>query len=45
MSMFGDLLNPETIKGVILIFIIVFVVTGRAGKTIGNIIRGQVDKW
>lgn len=45
MSMFEDLLNPETIKGLVLLLIIVFVVTGRASKIIGNTIRKQVDKW
>ena len=43
--MFGDLLNPETIKGIVLIVIIIFIVTGRAGKILGNLVRKQVDKW
>lgn len=45
MSMFGDLLNPETIKSVVLLLVIVFVITGRLSKIVGNMIRKQAERW
>jgi len=41
--MFGDLLNPETLKGVIVVFLIVYFATGKGFRVIANLIRKAVE--
>lgn len=45
MSMFGDLLNVETIRGIVIIFILIYFMTGKGFKVIGSIIRKQASNW
>ena len=43
MGMFGDLLNPETLKGIIAVFLIVYFVSGKGMRAIANLIRRAVE--
>lgn len=43
MSMFGDLLNPETLKGILVVFLIVYFASGKGMRAIANLIRKAVE--
>lgn len=43
MSMFETLLNPETLKGIIVVFLIVYFVSGKGMRMIANLIRRAVE--
>ncbi len=45
MSMFGDLLNVETIRGIIIIFLLIYFMTGKGFKVIGGLIRNRAKNW
>ncbi len=41
--MFGDLLKPETLKGIVVVFLIVYFATGKGFRVIANLIRKAVE--
>lgn len=43
MSLLKGFLDPETLKGVIVIFLIIFFATGRGFRVIGNLVRRAVE--
>ncbi len=43
MSMFGDLLNADTIRGIFVLFLIIFFLTGRGFQMIANLIRRGLE--
>ncbi len=45
MSMFGDLFTPETIRGLIVVFLLILFVSGKGFKIIGNLIRQRASNW
>jgi len=42
-GMFGDLLKPETLTGIIVIFLIVYFASGKGFRVIANLIRKAVE--
>ncbi len=43
MSLLKGLLDPETLKGVIVIFLLIFFASGRGFRVIGSLIRRAVE--
>ncbi len=39
MSMFEGILNPETLRGIIVVFLLVYFATGRGFRVVANLIR------